>query len=73
MHVLVYPLLATTLNIPIPWLCITGYLITVGGYIGMSASSTLMGSIIASTILWIGYPLVTPTSESISSVSKEPG
>lgn len=69
MHVLVYPLLATTLNIPIPWLCITGYLITVGGYIGMSASSTLMGSIIASTILWIGYPLVTPTSVSIISTT----
>ena len=35
----------------------------------MSASTTMMGSIIASSILWIGYPLVTPTSVSIISVT----
>ena len=69
MHVLIYPLLATKLSIPIPYLCIAGYLITIGGYIGMSASTTMMDSIIASSILWIGYPLVTPTSVSIISVS----
>lgn len=69
MHVLIYPLLTTKLCIPIPYLCIVGYLITIGGYIGMSASTTMMGSIIASSILWIGYPLVTPTSVSIISVT----
>ncbi|KNB43926.1 MFS transporter [Blastocystis sp. subtype 4] len=69
MHVLIYPLLTTKLCIPIPYLCIVGYLITIGGYIGMSASTTMMGSIIASSILWIGYPLVTPTSVSIISTT----
>ena len=68
MHVLIYPLLASKLHIPIPFLCIVGYLITIGGYIGMSASTTMMGSIVASSILWIGYPLVTPMSVSIISV-----
>ena len=56
---------------PIPWMGIIGYFIMFVCYIGMSAATTAMGSMIYCSVLWVGYALVSPSSVSMISVGEE--
>ena len=64
----IYPWLVSTVNVPIPWMGIIGYLIVFISYFGMVLTKTMVPSMIFSTILWVGYSLVSPSSVSIISV-----
>lgn len=66
----IYPWLVTKVNIPIPWMGIIGYIIVFASYFGMVLAKSMVPSMIASTILWVGYSLVSPSSVSIISVCK---
>ena len=67
----IYPCLVSTVNMPIPWMGIIGYSIMFVCYIGMSAATTAMGSMIYCSVLWVGYALVSPSSVSMISVGEE--
>ena len=56
------------MNIPIPYLATIGAIIEAISYVFMSALPTMTGSIIASSVLWVGFCLASPTSVSIISV-----
>ena len=67
-HMLLYPWMVEKLDIPIPYMAVMGHVIMFFCYIGMSASKTMMGSIIWCFILWVGYGSASPASVSILSV-----
>ena len=66
----IYPWLVTKVNIPIPWMGIIGYIIVFASYFGMVLAKSMVPSMIASTLLWVGYSFVSPSSVSIISVCK---
>lgn len=63
----VYPWFTGKLKIPIPYLAGIGMAIEFFSYLGMTVDNEI-GSMIACTILWIGYCFAAPTSVSILSV-----
>ena len=63
----VYPWLTGTVKVPIPYLAATGMAIEFFSYLAMTVDSEI-GSMIACTVLWIGYCFAAPTSVSILSV-----
>ena len=67
-HLLFYPWAVDTLNIPIPYLCMTFYPVMFISYIGMVVSKTAWGSMVWCTILWFAFAFVSPSSVSIISV-----
>lgn len=66
----IYPWLVSTVNVPIPWMGIIGYIIVFISYFGMVLTKTMVPSMIYSSILWVGFSLVSPSSVSIISVFK---
>lgn len=62
----VYPWLTGKLKVPIPYLAAIGMAIEFFSYLGMTVDSE-MGSMIACTVLWIGFCFAAPTSVSILS------
>ena len=63
----VYPWFTGKLKIPIPYLAGIGMAIEFFSYLGMTVDNEI-GSMIACTILWVGYCFAAPTSVSILSV-----
>lgn len=67
-----YSLIVYKVGVPIPIVALCGGIIELLSYFFMGFCKTLVGNVIASTFLWIGYVASAPTSSSIISTTNEP-
>lgn len=68
LEILVYPWIVNKMHVPIPYLATFGIFFEGICYYCMAALPTEMGTMIACTLLWLGFCCAAPTSVSILSV-----
>lgn len=66
-QLVLYPLVVTKLNTPLPWVSFIGLLVDACGQVLMASNNQYV-SMFSTLVLWIGYCFGSPTSASILSV-----
>lgn len=66
-QLVLYPLVVTKLNTPLPWVSFIGLLVDACGQVLMASNNQYV-SMCSTLVFWIGYCFGSPTSASILSV-----